>query len=410
VTSGTSDSEINPGLARGYALDFYSVVRHVANELRGADTPLPISTIAERYTDMNPGDLVRVRKYHGLVSDQQAIEFLAERAVRALGTQVVVKPDGVRLRRRNAKLEYLGRPLAPIEASETIALRDPFNPMSGEFSENIRTSRGQARDNLSELRESIREFGWIPELPAITDERGVVLIGHRRLAVARELGIEPVVNTIFFGTGDAADARRFRIAIASNIGSKPLTPDERQRIAEYLYGERDWTMARIAEALNMSTNTISKDLADFSPKVKIPRRGRPKKITPKHQLMQQKDEVVLQRIEAGERPTYVARSVGFSSSSQATISVSRAKAARYERLVDEGKLVVETIAPYGVRLIVPDPPATIVVPPVDPNAIVAPSPFSDPARQPAAEPPTETTKPCPCCSGTGRVPIDSSET
>jgi IS30 family transposase len=34
----------------------------------------------------------------------------------------------------------------------------------------------------------------------------------------------------------------------------------RQRIAEYLYGEKEWIMELIAEALNVSTATISNDL------------------------------------------------------------------------------------------------------------------------------------------------------
>ena len=34
------------------------------------------------------------------------------------------------------------------------------------------------------------------------------------------------------------------------LGTKPLTPEER-RHAEYLYGEREWTMQRIADALKV---------------------------------------------------------------------------------------------------------------------------------------------------------------
>jgi hypothetical protein len=52
----------------------------------------------------------------------------------------------------------------------------------------------------------------------------------------------------------------------------------RARIAEYLYSEREWTMQRIAEALNVSTRQISKDLDGFEPGSKPPRPkgGRPK--------------------------------------------------------------------------------------------------------------------------------------
>jgi hypothetical protein len=44
------------------------------------------------------------------------------------------------------------------------------------------------------------------------------------------------------------------------LGTKPLTPEEGRHIAEYLYGEREWTMQRIADALKVSQKTISKDL------------------------------------------------------------------------------------------------------------------------------------------------------
>ena len=64
---------------------------------------------------------------------------------------------------------------------------------------------------MVELRESMRAFGWIEELPALRDERGVVLVGNRRLAIATELDIDPVVRPIRIGQGDEADARRFAI-------------------------------------------------------------------------------------------------------------------------------------------------------------------------------------------------------
>ena len=43
-----------------------------------------------------------------------------------------------------------------------------------------------------------------------------------------------------------------------------MTPKDRQRIAEHLYGECEWTMARIAEALNVAQSTITEDLRDLS--------------------------------------------------------------------------------------------------------------------------------------------------
>jgi ParB-like chromosome segregation protein Spo0J len=154
--------------------------------------------------------------------------------------------------------------------------RAPFDPKTGEFADNIRLDGGG--DDLAELRESMKQFGWSDQFPALTDENDVVLVGHRRLKVARELEIEPVIKKLSIGQGDAADAERLKLAIVSNTGSKPMTREDRKRIAEYLYGEQEWTMERIAEALNVSARTISTDLDGFEAPSKPPRPkgGRPK--------------------------------------------------------------------------------------------------------------------------------------
>jgi len=54
----------------------------------------------------------------------------------------------------------------------------------------------EGREPDGELRDSMRTHGWIRSLPAIVDEDGNVLSGHRRMAVAEELGIEPVTTTL----------------------------------------------------------------------------------------------------------------------------------------------------------------------------------------------------------------------
>jgi hypothetical protein len=77
------------------------------------------------------------------------------------------------------------------------------------------------------------------EFPALVDENGVVLVGHRRLKIAEEEGIAPAIKNLNLGNGDLADAKRLRLAIVSNIGSKPMTKEDRKRIAEHLYGKRE---------------------------------------------------------------------------------------------------------------------------------------------------------------------------
>lgn len=143
------------------------------------------------------------------------------------------------------------------------------------WADNIRSTLG---DDLGELVDSMRAHGWVAEFPALADEHGVVLVGHRRMKAAEVAGVEPIVKTISFGDGDAADAERVRLAIVSNIGAKPLTAEDRKRIAEHLYGERKWTQNRIAEALGVTQRTISNDVAglEITSKPPRPRGGRPK--------------------------------------------------------------------------------------------------------------------------------------
>src|SRR6516225_9553444 len=123
----------------------------------------------------------------------------------------------------------------PIEDSKMS--KGLFDPDGGAFAENIRKLTGDD----SALRESMKHLGWLEQLPAWADENGVVIIGHRRMKIAKELGINPVIQKYKFGNGDEADAKRLQLAIASNTGGKELTPKDRQRIAEYLYTkEKGW--------------------------------------------------------------------------------------------------------------------------------------------------------------------------
>lgn len=116
--------------------------------------------------------------------------------------------------------------------------------------------------DLSDLRTSLKEHGWINEAPAFVDEDGVVLNGNTRLALAKELGIEPVIKMVHLGQGEEADARRLALSIGLNMGQNSLTPNDRKRIAEHLYTKKGWTMERVGEALNVDKATISRDLSN----------------------------------------------------------------------------------------------------------------------------------------------------
>jgi hypothetical protein len=62
----------------------------------------------------------------------------------------------------------------------TLALDRLVMPAVDVFADNIRLDIG----DLTELRQSLQEFGWNPEFPAIVDENGIVLVGNRRMKIA----------------------------------------------------------------------------------------------------------------------------------------------------------------------------------------------------------------------------------
>jgi ParB-like chromosome segregation protein Spo0J len=287
-----------------YALDLHSPVRHVATELERADHALSVSELASTYTHPNHGDVNRVKKFEHLRSDRAAVEWIIERALEKIskyldngdGTyQLAVPFDDIKLNRR--KLQRV----LPRERFEgyfdpmmgTVAASDG-EPVEG-FAKNIRDMKHfrETGESAEDLRESLQAFGWIPELPGLQDERGVILIGNRRLAIATELGIDPVMKTVQIGHGDEADARRLKITIASNIGQKTLTSSDRKRIARALYADYDWSMPKIAEALQVGTSTVGRDVKGISQRGKRKKpQGRPRNIT-----RRQEEEIVAPALE-----------------------------------------------------------------------------------------------------------------
>jgi len=318
-------------LARpGYALDFVSVVVHVAAELESAGpAALSVNAIAARWTPVVTTDLHRVQVNEGVLGDAAAKIWLVLRALREFGDQIEWLADGrdVRLAVPRNELRWRNEPVPRQDAP--LVLRDPFNPMSGQFAENVRKLSG--KDQMTELRESMRAFGWLDWLPAIEDERGVTIVGHRRKSVAAELGIEPVIRKVEFGRGDAGDAERLKLAIASNIGQKPFTPEERQRIAKYLYGERGWGLERIAQALQVSKTTIGRDLEGFPTvgKPDRPKGGRPKRPAGAAKKARNVAEKVIHQ---GMTPRQAAAEEGYRSTNAEKV-VDRGKAVLYDEMI-----------------------------------------------------------------------------
>jgi ParB-like chromosome segregation protein Spo0J len=292
-----------------YKLNLNDPMRHLRTELdRGS--PRSFSEMARTYDHLPQSDLARVA-LHEKTDDPKL--WLLQTAARILAEYLDIDGDTVALKEglTARALHFAGRPIHPfVKKGESAydkahaTFGDPFHPLTGRFSVNIRDP-----GDLSELKASMQAVGWLDSHPAIVDERGVLLVGHRRMAVAKELGIEPRLVTLPIGQGDHADAQRLKLAIFSNLGHKGFTPTERKKIAEYLKVDQGWSQQAIAAALDVSQYTVSKDLEGIietynSPEVKK-RRGRPrtKDLPSSNERAAQAAREIAER---GEEPTIAA--------------------------------------------------------------------------------------------------------
>ena len=274
-----------PDLDDGYALDLTGPVQHIASELAKAeqensdlglddDYVLALDELAAGYTHF-AGDLSRVRKHEHLDDDRAATLWLITRAADELvrngprgRTQLIIENGCVSLAPGVTvkDLRWRGNPVYPPQNIHQ-AMGDPFNPMSGPLARNVRKNTG--KDDLSDLKESMRVAGWLPGHRAVKDARTLVtLSGHRRLKAAAELRAEGVdipdqIEYVDFevdGEGDPADIHRMDMARLSNWGFRRPTPEERQETALWLSEERGMTQQQVAATLGVSQQTVSRDL------------------------------------------------------------------------------------------------------------------------------------------------------
>ncbi len=115
----------------------------------------------------------------------------------------------------------------------------------------------------AELKESMRAAGYLPGHPVVRDEHRIIIDGHRRDRIARELEIEPETITIPFGDGGDGDVKRVRQAVWSNRGGRSFPRDSRQKIAVHMVARLGWTQEAAAGALGVSQATISRDLGEI---------------------------------------------------------------------------------------------------------------------------------------------------
>lgn len=270
-----SDPTNTPDLNDGYALDLTGPVQHIAAELAKADpAAVSFTDLAAGYSHF-AGDLSRVRRHEHLDNDAAATLWLMARAAAELTqngkrgrTQLTVADGYVSLATGVSveELRWRGNPVYPPQNIHDV-MDDPFNPMSGPLAVNVRKNTG--KDNLDDLKESMRVAGWLPGHRAVKDARTyVTLSGHRRLKAAAELRAEGVdipdqIEYVDFevdGEGDRADIHRMDMARLSNWGFKRPTPEERQETALWLSEERGMTQQQVAATLGISQQTVSRDL------------------------------------------------------------------------------------------------------------------------------------------------------
>lgn len=269
---------MNPGREHDYALDFLSVLRYVVTQLYYAAEPPGVEEMATAWMPVVTSDLSRVRGVEGFRSDLEAKCFLIRCALDELKDQVVSENGGYRLAVSAEKLRY---------ERKRVHLDDPPSPWPGGRGvidkDKATFGRLTHRGDLKELRESMQAHGWLPELPALQDETGFTLVGNRRMAVAKELGIEPVIRRVKIeGTGDEKEARKMLLAIASNVAAKPFTKEHRQRLIEH-YGMESWSAAELARVFGVTESTANRDKAEVGGRnthMRIPpTRGRKAKLS-----------------------------------------------------------------------------------------------------------------------------------
>ena len=134
--------------------------------------------------------------------------------------------------------------------------------------------------NDDELRESLKRESWWPDHPAVQDEHGIILVGNRRIRIAGELRIDPVIVTITFGEGEEADNRRVQRALSSNTSSG-VTTEDRKALAISLFKRENWTQERIARIVRVDRSMESWYLDGICDPVtnsppRAEKRGRPK--------------------------------------------------------------------------------------------------------------------------------------
>ncbi|MQB01460.1 MAG: hypothetical protein GEU78_14405 [Actinobacteria bacterium] len=242
---------MNPGAEKGYALDFTSVIRHVATELERSPGRSS-EALAASYQHPVRGDLSRVRQHHGHSSDGDAIQFLIERAVAALKKQVESDGNGgYRLTRDFDDLRYERKKIHWLTDSDDEDERRALRAMYNDLTENrtfyvsVEGARGATKERKFRLHPLARAIPQVSEkefldlaadiklngveLPIVV-YNGQVLDGRHRLAIAAALGMPLQVTEV-----DGDEARAKARVLSLNVNRRHLTSAQRASIVRQLF-------------------------------------------------------------------------------------------------------------------------------------------------------------------------------
>ena len=224
----------------------------------------------------------------------------------------------------------------------------------------------ESEERIAHLERSMRATGYDRTKPLIRDPDGRTLAGHHREAAAARAGITPVTVTV---SGLEETVR----AVWRDNDGRRWSDGERGKFAEALAAEGK-TYQQIADALNVSRQTVGNDLAAKNGQPK--KRGRPSMV---------EDPAIREAVARG-------REQGLSTKEIAELA---------------------HISTHSVNRVTAALDLASTVQKANPG-ILHPTPQIDPPQtgtDPAPEPPLESAKPtepefvtCSCCDGTGRRP------
>ena len=159
----------------------------------------------------------------------------------------------------------LGRGLGALIPAAEKSLQDSGNSVIEIPLEKIVTNSNQPRRNfgeesLSELAESIREFGVIQPILIRSLGKGgkyEIIVGERRYRAAKKLGMSTIPSII---SSNVNDASSLEMALIENIHREDLSPIELSHTFKQLIEEFNITHEELSERIGKSRTVITNSL------------------------------------------------------------------------------------------------------------------------------------------------------